>query len=410
LTTNTYYESVIQMDPSLTSNDTAWSLNGNNTSLTNGLFTPSYGGISIPNTYAYNNILVSQIQIGLNTANEITSSFLVYTNTGGQKASVTQLQGTTGNDVLSWDSTQAQITALKGGLGFDTLYLPTGNLNESLATKPLTLSGIDQIDMRQSISVPNQLTLTQAELLQADGKTLVVRGDGLDNVQYSPTQSLTRVLDSGVSVTVNGKNYSTDAQGQIDLASGGNDKFLVYQVQTTSGTASLLVSDQVPALSGAITNGTELPKFTLVSGATSGANTLTGTSGNDLLMGGQGDDTLTGGAAADIFRFIANETGSDTITDFSKSQGDKLDLSQLLSGKGMNASLSASVSQYLSLSQVGTTANAVLKVDVDGVGGFGSPDMSITLNSAWTTDNLGASAADATARLMTLINDRVIAV
>ncbi|WP_374452609.1 right-handed parallel beta-helix repeat-containing protein [Phenylobacterium sp.] len=70
-----------------------------------------------------------------------------------------------------------------------------------------------------------------------------------------------------------------------------------------------------------------------------GADTLNGGEGNDVLLGGAGDDrlnggpgadTLTGGAGADRFEFRPADLGSvDTITDYSKAQGDKILLSEL---------------------------------------------------------------------------------
>ena len=47
---------------------------------------------------------------------------------------------------------------------------------------------------------------------------------------------------------------------------------------------------------------------------------------DDVLQGGTGDDTLTGGTGADTFIFVEGH-GADTITDFSKAEGDKIDLS-----------------------------------------------------------------------------------
>lgn len=72
-----------------------------------------------------------------------------------------------------------------------------------------------------------------------------------------------------------------------------------------------------------------------------GNDLLFGDAGNDILSGDAGADTLTGGNGADIFdyNFVtdsqvgsnglwSSETG-DTITDFSRSQGDKIDFRDL---------------------------------------------------------------------------------
>jgi hypothetical protein len=106
-----------------------------------------------------------------------------------------------------------------------------------------------------------------------------------------------------------------------------------------------------------------------------GNDTIKGGSGSDLLMGQAGNDVLTGGTGADVFRFTQFETGSDTITDFNVTQGDKLDLRGLLQGTGFGAN--TNYGQYLQLSTSGT--DVVLKVDSTGIGNFAAPDQSITM-------------------------------
>jgi Ca2+-binding RTX toxin-like protein len=126
-----------------------------------------------------------------------------------------------------------------------------------------------------------------------------------------------------------------------------------------------------------------------------GNDVITGGSGDDLLMGGAGNDSLTGGLGADIFRFITFETGQDTIADFNVTQGDKIDLRGLLTDTGFNLS---NLSAYLSL--VDGEGQKTLKVDVQGDGDFGVPDMTIVL-----TNPLGFDAD-----LQTLIDQRVFLV
>ncbi|MBD2518833.1 FG-GAP repeat protein [Nostoc sp. FACHB-973] len=61
-----------------------------------------------------------------------------------------------------------------------------------------------------------------------------------------------------------------------------------------------------------------------------GNDTLIGGAGNDTLIGGAGNDILTGGTDADRFlyntsaAFTTSAVGIDTITDFNRSQGDKI--------------------------------------------------------------------------------------
>ncbi|MEB6651272.1 Ig-like domain-containing protein, partial [Aeromonas caviae] len=70
-----------------------------------------------------------------------------------------------------------------------------------------------------------------------------------------------------------------------------------------------------------------------------GNDTLYGGTGNDILSGGLGNDILMGDAGADTFTWLKGDTeagkvAKDYIVDFSKSEGDKLDLSDLLDSDG----------------------------------------------------------------------------
>lgn len=106
-----------------------------------------------------------------------------------------------------------------------------------------------------------------------------------------------------------------------------------------------------------------------------GADSLLGGDGDDVLTGGFGDDTLlgeagnnvlTGGPGAD--RFIASP-GTQRITDFSRAEGDKIDLSGL--GYPAIISLQKALSRLaqsprtaplaLSLSSAGTTSTLIFE-------------------------------------------------
>ncbi|QTP55942.1 type I secretion C-terminal target domain-containing protein [Billgrantia sulfidoxydans] len=69
-----------------------------------------------------------------------------------------------------------------------------------------------------------------------------------------------------------------------------------------------------------------------------GNDQLFGGNGGDTLIGGPGDDILWGGAGADTFKWMLGDQGSvdtpavDRIMDFSKTEGDRIDLKDLLGG------------------------------------------------------------------------------
>ncbi|VVQ06578.1 hypothetical protein PS910_04380 [Pseudomonas fluorescens] len=136
---------------------------------------------------------------------------------------------------------------------------------------------------------------------------------------------------------------------------------------------------------------------------TSGNDTLLGTDGNDIIFGGAGDDTLiggkgndtlTGGSGADLFVWKANHTGNDVITDFKASEGDRIDLKDLLQGeKG------STIDDYLKITTV--KGETVLQVSSDGklnvADGANHVDTAIAVQGAnWsnTTINSLISGAD----------------
>ena len=79
-------------------------------------------------------------------------------------------------------------------------------------------------------------------------------------------------------------------------------------------------------------SGSNLAKDILAGDA--GANVLRGWGGDDALTGAGGKDTLLGGAGADRFIYgsaadSAVGAGADVIHDFSRAQGDRIDLSAI---------------------------------------------------------------------------------
>lgn len=72
-----------------------------------------------------------------------------------------------------------------------------------------------------------------------------------------------------------------------------------------------------------------------------GSDVLRGSNNPDILIGGYGADTLSGGNGGDIFRFLDARDRGDTITDFDRSQNDKIDVDALNFTGGFNASATA---------------------------------------------------------------------
>ncbi|RQO58833.1 type I secretion C-terminal target domain-containing protein, partial [Pseudomonas sp. KBW05] len=113
-----------------------------------------------------------------------------------------------------------------------------------------------------------------------------------------------------------------------------------------------------------------------------GNDTLNGGAGNDILVGGKGNDVLTGGAGADTFVWLKGDTntsgGFDRITDFKHSEGDKLDLSDLLQGN-----TDSNLDKYLKLT-TDSTGNSTLSVSSSGsfTTSGGTADVTIKVDGA----------------------------
>ncbi|MGF6632847.1 surface adhesion protein [Pseudomonas frederiksbergensis] len=100
-----------------------------------------------------------------------------------------------------------------------------------------------------------------------------------------------------------------------------------------------------------------------------GNDILLGGTGNDSLIGGQGNDILIGGSGADTFIWKAGDTGSDVIKDFKASEGDRIDLRDLLQGES-----GSTIDHFLKI----TTVDGVSSLQVSSAGKFNGADAAAT--------------------------------
>nr|WP_281354575.1 type I secretion C-terminal target domain-containing protein [Pseudomonas akapageensis] len=122
-----------------------------------------------------------------------------------------------------------------------------------------------------------------------------------------------------------------------------------------------------------------------------GIDTLYGGNGNDTLIGGRGNDTLYGGSGADTFTWLKADTGKDVIKDFKASEGDKIDLSDLLQGES-----SSTIDNYLKI----TTSDGVSTLQVSSTGklndagGVANADVTIKLEgNNWSNTTVSSLIA-----------------
>ena len=106
----------------------------------------------------------------------------------------------------------------------------------------------------------------------------------------------------------------------------------------------------------------------------SGNDYLYGQDGNDILVGGLGTDTLSGGKGADTFVFD-NRSGVDTITDFNRAEGDRIDLSAVLESFDP---LTDAITDFVSARNSGK--DTILSIDTNGTAAGGLADIAVLQN------------------------------
>ncbi len=115
-------------------------------------------------------------------------------------------------------------------------------------------------------------------------------------------------------------------------------------------------------------------------------HTIHGTAASEVYTADSMLQVLQMGAGADTVKFSALNSSEhgDIWSDFSKAEGDKIDVSSLLSGKGVTAS---NISQYVTVEQNGK--DSIVKIDLDGKGTQYAPkELVILENNTTTLDEL----------------------
>ncbi|WP_221938818.1 calcium-binding protein [Mycobacterium sp. KBS0706] len=230
-------------------------------------------------------------------------------DTLGGNAGANTLQGWTGNDVLRGG---AGADRLDGGAGSDTASYYTGTVGVSvdLATGKGT-GGEAQGD-----------TLVSIETVSGSQAGDTLAGNAGANTLQGWTGN--DVLRGGAGAD------RLDGGAGVDTASyWGETAGVTVNLATGTGTGGNAQGDILIGIENV--NGGKAGD-TLI--GSSGANALNGYEGNDVLRGGAGKDALTGGIGGDRFVFAATGdsavgANADRIADFSRAQGDRIDLSAI---------------------------------------------------------------------------------
>jgi|GEM_PF-901738 len=234
-----------------------------------------------------------------------------------------------------------------------------------------------------TVGVGNDDVVTWADTSSEYG-TLTVSEDG--SYEYILNGDIKNVLGVGENLvdsfeyTVTNQNGSTTSTLEINISGYQN-------IYGSSGDDSLTGTSANEYLTGA-----------------AGDDVLNGAGGEDVLVGGPGNDILTGGLGADVFKWVAGDEGvgatTDTVTDFNQSsgsydpsEGDILDLSDLLVGldsSGMTLAEALDAS-FLTITSDGTDTSIV--ADVDGAA-EGTTTQTIVLQGVDLTNGGEFSSAE----------------
>jgi Ca2+-binding RTX toxin-like protein len=239
------------------------------------------------------------------------------------------LNGGDGNDTLDGGLGADQ---MNGGKGADIYYVdePGDKVNDQGGD-----GAIDTVLIPVFLSYTLGATIENGTLTGADNSNLT--GNSLANLLAG--NSGNNVLDGST-----GNDVLKGGGGNDTLKGGTGIDTADYSAATvkisaslTTGKASGQGADTLSAIENLL-GGAGSDTLSGDSGANSlagggGADLLKGGEGSDKLTGGGGKDSLTGGAGADRYVYTSgNQTGlgstaRDVVADFSKTDGDKLDVS-----------------------------------------------------------------------------------
>jgi Ca2+-binding RTX toxin-like protein len=287
---------------------------------------------------------------------------------GGQVTARTEVMFDEDWFAITLEAGKSYLFATTGGFIPPTIQvlLADGTLTGSTGAFTAHASGTHYISVTGFF--PQGYTLTAQEYPDDYGDTPPMAGEFLnapdfvfdgaqrigtaraDTLQGTAKGDLLRGLDGADRLSGGAGNDYLDGGTGVDRMIGGtgNDAYVVDH-KNDKVTESANQGRDIVFSAISYTLGNHVEDLTLTgTGATSGrgntlaneirgnlaANILDGRDGADVLIGGGGRDTLTGGAGADTFRFGEGDTGrtgaaADRITDFSRAQGDRIDLSAI---------------------------------------------------------------------------------
>ena len=312
-----------------------------------------------------------------------------------------ELDGGAGMDDL-WGGNGDDV--IKGGGGADAPFYITdveAVTDEDGATTPAQMGGERVIPSDESILFGSTADLMAMNIQRAglfggagddtleggEGRDYIHGGFGNDTATYANSKAGV-VVNIGVAVNVTGTMTDDESTADVDESAtdpGEMPGAIGITDTPTDGDAgttdpanpevlrsieNVIGSDHNDILVGSRVANT-------LSGG-EGVDMLYGVGGDDVLIGGDDNDTLDGGTGSDTFVFgretVAEGAAADTIADFSKGEGDQIDLTALdLSVADLREIIDAANSTGV---EVGTTNRFTFTLDL---GEHRARDVAITM-------------------------------
>ena len=391
--------------------------------------TYSLNGVSAPSDS--DSASVNGNSVTFNDANSNGGSFSYQNQAGSQQdsanVSVTQvngslLEGTFRDEILIGSN---DVDFIYGGAGNDVLIggtggtynsgereviarvspgqTGTGNDNQfSFTLTALAAAALYVTEVRISLAEYNaffdQVGTDSYTFTLGDGST--ISSDDIQMVTGGDTDELVITFEPGTFTNGETLTFGIDTDGRgMTRGEDFGSREVPFKVSFSDGTSldGSYESDSVNGGSTATVNDSPIVTETLDGG--SGDDILVGGDGEHILLGGEGDDTLvggggndilTGGEGADLFIWNSGDQGSaaspaaDIVTDFNDSEGDVLDLSDILQGEESN-----DITDYISVAEQGN--DVVLSLTPEGDGG--DMTQTITLQNTSIDQLVGSDAS-----------------
>ncbi len=328
------------------------------------------------------NLTTNQYAIGNMTVYGREGNDVIWANTGNDT-----LDGGANNDSILGMAGKDVVT---GGDGNDTIYGGDGDDTLSGNNQDDSVFGDNGNDFVSGGEGNDSVTggVGDDKVYGEGGDDTVRGGDGVDLVGGGTGNDDVRGGEGDDSVYGNDGNDRLEGDGGNDYLSGGNGDDLMRgelgddTLYGNSGTDDARGGEGNDIIYGGSGNDYIAGDFGAAD-ANSGNDRLYGELGNDAMHGGLGNDLLVGGSGADnlfgeggadTFAFDAATIGFiDRIKDFSMAQGDRLDLSGVLTGFDP---LSDAIGQFVKITTNGVIS--ALYIDRNGTdGGIGFEKMAV---------------------------------